>query len=89
MSDEFINGELLSDLSIQREDHNYKTGDTAVIELYSLTRDAFSYIETVIQAENIDPIVAAPPANVPTNISNGALGYFLLSSRQSIEIIIE
>jgi hypothetical protein len=89
LSDEFINGELLIDISIPRFDNFYNKGDTAIVELYSLSSEAFFYLESVLRGENIDPIIALPPANVLTNISNGALGYFLMSARQFKEIRIE
>jgi hypothetical protein len=79
---------LLSEISIPREDNYYHRGDTAVIEIFSLSSDAYLFLEAAMRAENIEPIVALPPANVPSNISNGALGYFLLSAKQYIELPI-
>ena len=50
---------------------------------------SYFFLESVIRAENVDPIIALPPANVSTNISKGPLGFFLLSSKQSLELPID
>lgn len=64
-----------------------KPGDTLTLKLNCLTKDYFDFIKAAQQ--EIDgggnPLFAGPPANVPGNISNGALGIFgayTISSKQ-------
>lgn len=88
-TDQFFDGEYIDDVRLSEEDRLFKLGDTFIIELYSIGDEAanyFSDIESeVFRGGPFDP----PPANVRTNISNGALGYFIIADTRSIELIVK
>ncbi len=68
---------------------NYKLGDTARVDMYSLSRDGFWYywdLATLVQ--NDGGMFSPPPANPRTNLSNGAVGYFQASSIETKSVII-
>lgn len=61
--------------------YNYQLGDLARVEMYSLTEEAFNFYESLNNNINNDGgFFSSPPANPPSNISNGALGLFQVSS---------
>lgn len=89
LTDEYIDGQLLEKVTVTDGDHRFVKGDTAVIEMYSIGKSAVQYIEQVnseaFKGESpFEPI----PVNVKTNISNGAIGYFMIGSVRSAEVII-
>jgi hypothetical protein len=65
------------------------TGDILTVELNMLEKNYFEFIRTAILEINGGvPLFAGPPANIPGNISGGALGIFgaYTASRKSIRI---
>ncbi len=87
--DEFVDGEFFDDIRLSEDDRLFRRGDVAVIELFSIGKEAADFLFD-IRAETFrggpfDP----PPANVRTNISGGALGFFIASGAQQIELKIE
>lgn len=68
---------------------NYQTGDTARVEIQCLDLDYFTYLNAVAtQTQNTGGPFDSPPSNPPSNISNGALGYFAAVSRNWKEIVL-
>ncbi|MDR1405585.1 MAG: DUF4249 domain-containing protein [Prevotellaceae bacterium] len=64
-------------------------GDTLIAELNALAPDYFEFIRAAQQEiGGGNPLFAGPPANVPTNIHGGALGFFgaCTASRQRLII---
>jgi len=88
-NDEFIDGEYLSDIKITEFDRLYKMGDTLIIELYSIGKETVNYFSDIESEVFSDGPFDAPPANIRTNISNGALGYFIIGDAESVELIVE
>jgi hypothetical protein len=62
-------------------------GDLLMIEIRSISRGQYDfYIDFFSQTSlSGNPFAGAPPANIPTNISEGALGFFQISSSEIIE----
>ncbi|MDR1846859.1 MAG: DUF4249 domain-containing protein [Bacteroidales bacterium] len=58
-----------------------KTGDTILVELYSITEEVFNYFKSLRSTSSTNP------ANPLSNIS-GALGYFNLCTKRSRQIIV-
>ncbi len=84
--DRFINGEYANGVwvhSFYEEDENFPLveGDTITLRMSGITEDFYNYIIALQEEtrENI-PLFSGPPANLPGNISNGALGYFTAMS---------
>lgn len=59
----------------------YAVGDTARVEMYSLSRTGYVFYNDLFNLINNDGgMFSPPPANSRTNLSNGALGFFQVSS---------
>lgn len=59
----------------------FALGDTARVELYSLSRTGYVFYNDLSNLINNDGgMFSPPPANSRTNLSNGALGFFQVSS---------
>ena len=84
--DEFVDGEYFEDVEVGNWFH--EKGDTVVLDLFSIgkeTSDFLSDIETEIFRDGpFDP----PPANIRTNITGGAVGYFIASGgKREIKVV--
>lgn len=68
----------------------YGANDTAKMEIYSLTRNAFLFYNDLFNLINSDGgMISPPPANPRGNVSNGALGFFRASAVNSASTVIE
>lgn len=68
----------------------YAKGDTAEIEMFSITRSAFIFYSDLAQALSNDGGIFGPiPANLRNNLTNGALGYFQVSAVSRKTIIVD
>ena len=101
----YKNGELLNqknDIMIAsdelvQEDINgmeapfpYQLGDTAKVEMYSLTEEAYKFYSGLnSNLNNEGGFFSSPPANPSSNITNGALGLFQTSAVETIEYVIK
>lgn len=83
-SDRFIDGQQL-ELTIHEID--LVPNDTVTVQLMSLDKNMYNYYNVFEELMNNNPGSAAP-ANPPSNISNGALGYFSVWSYNSRRFII-
>lgn len=62
----------------------YAPGDKARVEMYSISRNGFLFYNDLVTILNSDGgMFSPPPANPRSNISNGALGFFQVSSMTS------
>jgi hypothetical protein len=80
VSDEFVNGSYVHDFSIYRirEADLVNSPTEVTLEMYSISRQYYDFmtallLETAWKGSPWD----GPPANIPSNISNNAHGYFL------------
>ena len=68
----------------------YGIGDTARVEIYSLSRTGFTFYSDLMNLINNDGgIFNAPPANCRNNLSNGALGFFQVSAMNEKQVVIK
>ena len=93
-SDDFFNGNYTFGITAQfLNDENptekAEAGDTIVFELAGITEEYFNFIFAA-QSEAFQgtPLFSGPPANIRSNISNGALGFFTTYSIQRKSIIV-
>ena len=76
-SDEYFNGQYLSIERIHRGITNLEYGDTVMEYLSVIPERYYKFLVAAnAEAEPDVPLFAGPPANVPGNINNGALGFF-------------
>jgi len=98
-SDEFFDGNYAKRVwvqSIEEEDEDgdvkitIKEGDWIKLYMGGVTLKFHEYLEAVDEETGFkNPMFSGPPANVPTNISNGALGYFTAYSVVSDSIQVQ
>lgn len=68
----------------------YEPGDSARVEMYSLSRIGFVFYSDLFNLINNDGgMFSPPPANSRSNLSNGALGFFQVSAVNIAGIKIE
>lgn len=89
VNDDMVDGAYIEDIEISSG--TYEVGDTVVIEVYGISKEAFDYIQSVDNAVyNQGGLFSPPPANVGTNLSGaGAKGFFMAGMKNSYEIVIE
>lgn len=69
--------------------YNFQSGDTARVEIQCLDLNYHNYLVAVsTQTQNTGGPFDSPPSNPPSNLSNGALGYFAAVSRNWKEIVL-
>lgn len=84
-NDRFIDGQQL-ELTIREID--LVPNDTVTVQLMSLDKNIYDYYNVFEELMNNNPGSAAP-ANPPSNISNGALGYFSVWSYNARRFVIK
>ncbi|MGF1585233.1 MAG: DUF4249 family protein [Bacteroidales bacterium] len=62
-------------------------GDLVTVEIRSISMGQYDFYNDFFSQTSLsgNPFAGAPPANIPTNLSEGALGFFQVSSSQIIE----
>jgi len=81
-NDEFFNGNYTNGitsqfLSLDKPDEILEVGDTVTFEINGITEDYYNYvIEAQSQIFSQTPLFSGPPANIRTNMDNGAIGFF-------------
>jgi hypothetical protein len=86
-SDDVLLGEKIEGMP---SPNYYGIGDKAKVELYSLTRSGFIFYSDLQKLIlNDGGLFSSPPAQCRTNLTNGAIGFFQVSSLKSDEITVE
>jgi hypothetical protein len=81
-NDDFFNGNYTFGITTQflsndKPDEVVEIGDTVTFEINGITEDYYNYIlEAQSQIFPQMPLFSGPPANIRTNLDNGAIGYF-------------
>jgi len=94
-NDEFFNGNYTHGIPSQFLDQDKEgevlvIGDTVTFELDGITEEYYQYvIEAQSEVFYKTPMFSGPPANIMSNISNGALGFFSAYSIERLSIILE
>ena len=88
-NDDFVDGEYFGEIELSEYDRLYAEGDTAVVELFSIGDESANYLLDIESEIFRGGPFDAPPANVRTNFTGGAVGYFIISGAQVAEVIIE
>lgn len=66
-----------------------REGDEVTVEMRSISRENFEFYNIFFFQTDLsgNPFAGAPPANIPTNLSNGAKGFFQISAIKKETII--
>jgi hypothetical protein len=81
-NDDLFNGNYTYGITSQfllesKEDEKLFPGDTVTFEANSITEDYYNFlVEAQSESFGQTPLFSGPPANISSNISNGALGFF-------------
>jgi hypothetical protein len=78
-NDQFFNGNSTNGATVYYLDkiETIQKGDYVTLDICCITRDYYNFIteaQTISRGQN--PLFSGPPANVSTNLTNGAMGYF-------------
>jgi hypothetical protein len=93
-SDEFFNGNYTYGIPSQFLDQDEEgevllKGDTVTFELNGITEEYYQYvIEAQSEVFYQTPVFSGPPANIKSNLSNGALGFFAAYSIERASTIL-
>lgn len=91
--DDFVNGNYIAGLPVgflndSDEEEAVQPGDTVTLEINSISK---AYYDFIVDAQSEifgnNPLFSGPPANVSTNLSNGALGFFTAYSVDRVSVI--
>lgn len=83
-----INGVWVYALDPEEEKENLQVNDTVKLELNNINEVFFDYVNAVRKETNPkSPIFSGAPANVPGNISNGAMGIFTTYAVSRLSVI--
>lgn len=85
-TDQLFSGEYVKGYEFEKR---AKLGDDIRIEQYSLQSEAYEFLRQLKEQRNFGNPFDTPPANVQGNISNGAIGLFMVSAVSSRETVIE
>ncbi|WP_232526592.1 DUF4249 domain-containing protein [Marinilabilia rubra] len=93
VSDKFFdegnaNGIWVQSIDAGQESGEFEEGDVITLQMCGITEEYFDFVQAV-QQENRGqyPLFSGPPANVPGNISNGALGFFSAFSVSYVSLL--
>ncbi|MGC9341509.1 MAG: DUF4249 family protein, partial [Bacteroidales bacterium] len=60
-----------------KADEKLEPGDTVTFEANSITEEYYNFlVEAQSESFGQNPLFSGPPANISSNVSNGALGFF-------------
>lgn len=82
-ADDLINGQYLSlpFYTIRPEDEVMVSGNTIRVEMYNISYEYYLFLIAMRRNQgSAGGPFAGPPANIPGNIDNGAMGFFLAAS---------
>ncbi len=91
LDDDLLDNEYMHGIPVMGiEKENLKPGDKFTMLVSLITEDYYNYItEVQIELQPHDPMFSGPPANVRSNVDNGAVGYFAAYASTSASTIVE
>lgn len=91
ISDEIVNGQYLNMpfFTFREDEHMPKPGDTIRVEMHGITEAYYLFLDAMRRNQGtVGGPFTGPPANIPGNIDNGALGFFLVSNISQTMVIM-
>ncbi len=91
---------LVSDINLEEyvsfavlsiNQNRIKDGDRITLEISSISGEMFEFYDVFFFQTNLsgNPFAGAPPANIPTNLSEGARGFFQVSALNRKHVVYE
>lgn len=93
--DQIFNGTYIAGASCQflsdyKPDEYVESGDTITLEIDNIDQAYFDYLNSAqSEDQGTIPMFGGPPANVTTNVSNGAVGIFRVYSVNKSSVVVE
>lgn len=90
-TDNIGNG-MMNQLSVEIPDDGgdpVKTGDIVFVQMRCIDKNIFDYYQAIEQLSGGGPGGGVTPSNPPSNISNGALGYFSAHTSQTMSVKVD
>ena len=88
--DGFINGFPAGFLDDANEDQAVQSGDTVSLQLEVISRWYYDFVMSArLDIIGNNPLFSGPPANIPSNVSGGALGYFTAMNLLRTSVTVE
>ncbi|TKG90443.1 DUF4249 domain-containing protein [Puteibacter caeruleilacunae] len=93
--DIYFNGETtkgvdVAELFQEQKDEIVKNNDQITLETYSINQDYYDFLDQLNEMEEgQNPVFSGPPANISTNVSNGAVGFFAVYSITRTSTIVK
>ncbi|TVQ07548.1 MAG: DUF4249 domain-containing protein [Bacteroidetes bacterium] len=90
-NDEFFDGNYIKGFEVDwwAHDFDFQKGDTVTVAMHSITGEAFDFFMGVFTESTNGQMGSRPPANIPSNVSQGALGLFHASAVTRKSVVIE
>ena len=88
-NDDFIDRIYFEDIVLSEDDRLFAQGDTAIVELHSIGKETADFLNDILLEVFRGSPFDAPPANVHTNISGVAIGYFIMADARRSQVIIQ
>jgi len=91
VTDEFVNGHYFDNWSVYQIEEEKIENDTTVIKLQmlSISKEQYDFqMAVMLETDFSGAGFNGPPANIPTNISNGAIGFFRASAVTEDSLLI-
>lgn len=86
----FADGVWIFALDSEEEEENLVPGDVVTMETLMVEKGYYDFVNAAVEETGVKtPIFSGSPANVPSNISNGALGQFAAYSISRYTVVNE
>ena len=86
----YVDGLWVQSIDARPDHRQLEAGDLITLEMAAIPDDFYNFMEAVKMNEmGTDPLFSGPPANIPGNISNGALGVFTAVAVSKAHVIYD
>lgn len=86
----YTNGIGVGFLNQARDSERVRPGDIITLKVAGITSEYFKFIQAVqTEVGGQNPLFSGPPANIPGNISNGAVGFFAAYSNTRASTVVK
>ncbi len=90
-NDDFVDGnnpELGWELFGEIPFEEMPPGTQVRLETFKISTSYYSFLDAIFKQTNRSGFFDGPPANIPSNIDNGALGYFSISGLDTLSTVV-
>jgi len=88
-NDDFVDGIYFEDIVLTESDRLFAAGDTVILDIHSIGVETSNFLVDIQNEIFRGSPFDEPPANVRTNITGGAIGYFIVSDSRREEVLIQ